>query len=60
MAKDQLDTEVVHVRLPKTLVKGVDHVAVDEDLYRQDVIAQMLAAALAQYHQLGRMPGVVA
>ena len=49
--------EVIHVRLPKELVKRIDHLAVDEDLYRQDTIKKLLTIALGVVSEHdGRLP----
>ncbi len=37
---------MIHIRLPKNLIKQVDHVAVDWDKDRAKTIEQLLAAAL--------------
>lgn len=41
------NTEVIHVRLPKHIIKQVDHFAVDEELYRQDAMSRLLALGLS-------------
>lgn len=38
---------VVSVRLPKELVKLIDHYAVDEDLFRQGAVERLLIRGLA-------------
>ncbi len=51
------DMEVVHIRLPKDIVKQIDHLAVDEDLYRQGTIEKLLAVALGVVSEHGgRLP----
>ena len=53
----QEDSEIVHVRLPKELIKKIDHLAVDEDLYRQGVFERLLVIALDVVgEQGGRLP----
>ena len=53
----QEDSEIVHVRLPKELIKKIDHLAVDEDLYRQGVFERLLVIALEVVgEQGGRLP----
>lgn len=37
---------MVHIRLPKTLVRRVDHLAVDRDLDRARAIEQLIEIAL--------------
>lgn len=39
---------LVQVRLPKSLVRQVDHLAVDHDLYRVHMVEQLLREALRQ------------
>ena len=50
------ETEVIHVRLPKDLVKQIDHLAVDEEAYRQDVMSRLLAAGLNLVKTTGHLP----
>ena len=37
---------LVQVRLPRKLVRRLDHFAIDEDLYRAQAVALLLAEAL--------------
>lgn len=41
--------ETVHVRLPKRMVKQIDHLAVDADMYRQGMFEKLLGEALEKY-----------
>ena len=53
----QTDVEVVHIRLRKDVIRQIDHLAVDEDLYRQGTIEKLLAIGLeAVRNQGGRLP----
>lgn len=40
--------KMVHVRLPKTLLREIDHLAVDWDTYRNKAVEQLLAYAVEQ------------
>ena len=42
-------TVVVHVRLPKDLVKKVDHLSVDWDMFRNEAVARLLEESLKPY-----------
>ena len=46
MADEQ--SKMVHVRLPKTLIREIDHLAVDMDTFRNKAVEQLLAYAVAQ------------
>lgn len=39
----------VQVRLPKGLIRQIDHLAVDWDLYRNELIEQLLMEGLKTY-----------
>lgn len=39
-------TEPVHLRLPRSIVRRADHWAVEEDKYRNEMIATLLKEAL--------------
>lgn len=38
--------EVVHVRMPKALVKLIDHYSVEQGIYRQAAVATLCEAGL--------------
>ncbi|MSQ10629.1 MAG: hypothetical protein EXR52_06440 [Dehalococcoidia bacterium] len=42
---------MIHIRLPKALIKRVDHVAVDLDKDRAKTIEQLLATALERFDE---------
>jgi len=42
------DKEMVHVRLPRFLIKKIDHMAVDADLYRAGAVERILIWAVEQ------------
>jgi hypothetical protein len=54
----QDDKEMVHVRLPRSLVKRIDHMAVDADLYRAGAIERILVWAVERLdtEQHGEIP----
>ena len=41
-------SKMVHVRLPKTLIREIDHLAVDMDTFRNKAVEQLLAYAVEQ------------
>jgi hypothetical protein len=46
--------EMVHVRLPKSLVREIDHLAVDWDTYRNGAVERLLTWAVEQ-QRTGKM-----
>jgi hypothetical protein len=46
---------LVQVKLPESLVKEIDHHAVDWGCYRSDAIQRLLEEALAPYRAQGRL-----
>ena len=40
------DTELIHTRLPKALLKRLDHFAVEAGLYRQEAVQLLIEEAL--------------
>ena len=40
--------KMVHVRLPKPLIREIDHLAVDWDTYRNKAVERLLAWAMEQ------------
>jgi hypothetical protein len=53
---EQSDKEVVHLKLRRSLVKKIDHLAVDEDEYRQGMIERLLDFSMAYVEKVGRLP----
>ena len=45
--KEKDDRLLVQVMLPRPLVKEVDHLAVEEDVYRVTIVERLLREALA-------------
>lgn len=45
-ARERDDLIMVQVRLPRELVREVDHWAIDQDLYRAHAVAALLRAGL--------------
>lgn len=43
-----VDKEVVHIKLDKRLLKAVDHVAVDMDVYRVTAVEELLYLGLRE------------
>ena len=37
---------VIHIRLPRVLVKKLDHIAVNDDLYRSALYEKLLTSAI--------------
>jgi hypothetical protein len=50
------DKEVVHLKLRKSLVKRIDHLAVDQEEYRQGMIERLLDFAMAYVDKAGKLP----
>ena len=42
------DRKMVHVRLPKALIREIDHLAVDMDTFRNKAVEQLLTYAVEQ------------
>lgn len=40
------DVQLVHIRIPKPLLKRLDHYAVDRNLYRAEALAEILRMQL--------------
>ena len=43
------DKVLVQVRLPKDLVKQIDHLCIDWDLYRAELVEQLLREGIKDY-----------
>ena len=50
------DRDMVHVRLPRSLIREIDHLAVDWDTYRAGAIERLLVWAVHQYKHRGLAP----
>ena len=44
------DLELIHVRLSKTLMKRLDHWAVEQDIFRREAVERLLTLALDALH----------
>lgn len=49
VAQSEEQKVLVQVRLPKDLVRRIDHLSVDFDLYRAQMIEQLLREALERH-----------
>lgn len=54
---EKADRLAVMVRLPRDLVREVDHLSVDEDLYRGEMMALLMREALDARKAAGRANG---
>jgi metal-responsive CopG/Arc/MetJ family transcriptional regulator len=49
------DRPMIHIRLPKALVRRIDHVSVDLDIDRARTIERILERGLAEFENSGQL-----
>lgn len=49
------EKKMVHPRLPQAMVKAIDHLAIDADCTREEIVERLLGEALAARKELEGM-----